>query len=525
LFALIKNSLFGKDQPFDSGAYAAFLRQIGMNSQAFENRVRSDALRQEYLGALRLVSMPSQRESAGAVLREETKFNFEYVEFDPTNFQKEVKDPDAAALEAYYQEHGSEYQLAPRVSYDFVAFDPEKFLDLVEVAPEDIELYYADHQSEFMTDEQVKVRHIQLTYAKSANPTEMAALKDKAEEVHQKALSGESFDALALQYSDDITSKGNGGELGWIGRGKMAKEFDAVAFKLKEGQISDVVQTDYGFHIIKGEGVKPSAPKDLSEVRAGIEKTIRKQEAPAYTSDKAHSFFEKWQSRTQPLAEFAAENNLAAASSNGLLEKEKDPDNGLRGLTAKVIAFPDEEKQTIDVGDKTVLVSIKQYKDEEIPPLEQVKTKVIENWKKAQAKKAAKAAADALVKSIADGKFENLKAAAQAAKLTLKEAKDLTISNRSKSPPFNDMAVEKDLFSSEVVGKKPSSVYDIGGTYLVAQTTAGVKPDQALVDSKVDEFRRRGTDAFLQTLALSITNRLKARAMIDVAPGLLTQES
>lgn len=523
LSSLIKTSLFGKEREFDMNAYRGFLRQIGMSSAQFEEKVRDDALRQQYVGILRLAAMPSQREARTAIEREEAKFNFDYVEFDSTEFLKEVKDPDQATLDAYYSEHNSEYELSPRVSFDYVVFDPEKFLDLVEVTPDDVEIYYSDHQSQFTTDEQIHARHIQLNYAKNATPTEMAALKTKAEEVQQKALSGESFESLALQYSDDITTKGNGGDLGWISRGKMAKQFDASAFKTKEGAISEVIQTDYGFHVVKVEGVKPSAPKELNAVRAEIETIIRKREAPAYTADKARSLYEKWQSGSQSLADFAVENNLAAASTNGLLDKEKDPDNNLRGLTGKVLAFPEDTKQTIDVGDKTVLVSIKQYKDQEVPPLDQVKAKVVENWKKQQSIKLAKAAADAALQSVST--HENLKATALASKRTVKESKEQSVSNRSKAPPFNDQGVEKELFTFESVGKKPSKVYEIDGKYYLFQVTAVSKPDAGAIDSKLVEYRRRGADSFLQTVALAMTNRLKAHSNIDIAPGLLTQDS
>lgn len=523
LGALIKASLFGRDHPFDPAAYRSYLRQLGMSSQAFEDRVRADALRQQYLGVLRLAAQPSRREAATAVEREETKFNFSYAEFDPAAYVKEVKDPDQVTLEAFYKDHSSEYELPPRVSYDYVVLDPDKFLDLVEVTPDDVELYYSDHQAQFTTEEQIKARHIQLNYAKNANAAEMAALKGKAEEAHQKASAGESFESLALQYSDDITTKGNGGDLGWMSRGKMPKPFDAAAFKVKEGGVADLIQTDYGFHIVKIEGYKPAAPKELKDVRGEIEAIIRKREAPAYTSDKARSLFDKWQGGKSSLADFAVENNLAAVSTNGLLDKDKDPDNGLRGLSAKVIAFPEDEKQMVDIGEKTVLVSIKQYRDIETPALDQVKQKVLEAWKKQEARKMAKAAADSLLKSLASN--PDLKGLALQQKLVLKDGKDLSISNRAKPAPFSDMNIEHDVFESSTVGKAPEKAYEVDGKFVIVQATSAAKPGNDVLDAKLAEYRKRGTDAFLQSIAIAETNRLKARSNIDVAPGLIVQDS
>lgn len=522
LGTLIKLSLFGKDRPFDPQVYRGFLRQVGMNSRQFEEQVRGDALRQQFAGIIHLASVPSKREVRAAIEHDEAKFSVEYVEFDPASYLKSIKDPDASVIEEYYKANGSRYELPPRISYDYVALDPEKFLDLVEVTPDDIELHYSDHQSDFITPEQVRARHVQLNFTKNASPAEMASLKAEAEQVHQKAVAGEPFESLVLQYSDDITSKGNGGDVGWIARGKMPKQFDAAAFAVKQGGIADLVQTDYGFHIIKVEGHKPAAPKELSEVRMEIDKLLRRQEAPAYTSERAHALFEKWQAGTMSLADFAVTNNLVAVSTNGLLDKDKDPENSLRGLTDKVMNFPDETKQMVDIGDKTVLVAVKQYRDQEVPPLDQVRAKVLQDWKKEQARLAAKGAAQTFVKSVeAAAADASLKSVAEANKLTAKESKDMSIAGRSRMSPFNNAELVAELFNFDVVGKKPNEVFEVDGKFIVARTTSAVKPEQSAVDAKITEYRQRGADSFLQTSLSAMVTTLKARSAIDIAPGLL----
>lgn len=522
--SLIRTALFG-NRPFDANAYRGFLRQAGVTTQQFEASVRSDALRQQYLGLLRVAATPSDNELRQGIIRDETTYNVSYVEFDPAQFQKELVAPDAAALEAFYAERSEGYELPPRISYDYVVLDPKKFLDLVEVTPEDIELFYADNQHQFTNEEQIQARHVQLNYSKDATPAEMASLKTRAEEVHQRAVAGEPFEMLALEYSDDITSKGNGGDLGWLSRGRMAKEFDAAAFKAKQGGVAELVQTDYGFHVVKVEGHKEAAPKDLSEVRAEIERIIRDRESPAYTSEKAATLFDAWSAKDQSLADFAVENNLVAVSTNGLMDREKDPEDGLRGLTGKVITFPEEAKQMVDVGDKSVLVSVKQYRDAEIPPLEQVRERVIEDWKKQQAQRSAKEAAEKLLAALKDGSQGNLSSAAAAAKVQVKDVKDVSLANRGRTPPLNDEALQRDFLKPSAVGQSPERVYEVGGKFILAQATAATRPDAAKVDSKVAEYRRRATDSFLQMMAMAEINRLKARSNIDVAPGLLAQDS
>lgn len=519
--SIIQTQLFRGN--FDPKAYAGFLSQMGLSSRQFEAQLASEAQRQAFMGILRFASIASESEAKAAYRRDETSFDTNYIEIEPSKFAAQVNEPSPDTLAQYYSENSSNYEFPPRISYDYVTLDPQKFLDLVDVAPEDIELYYADHQGEFTSPEQIKARHIQLNYKKGASPEEMANLKEKAQQVLEKAVAGEPFESLALQHSDDITTKGNGGDLGWIAKGKMAPAFDEEAFKTKQGGLANLVETDYGFHIVKVDDYRASSVKPLVEVRSQIEKTLRAQEAPAYTSDKAHSLFEEWSKGAQPLSEFAASNNLVAASTVGLLQKEKDPDDSLRGLTAKVINFPDDKRQIIDVGDKTVLVSIKQYRDQEVPPLEQVKAQVLENYKKREAKRLAQKAAQDLAKLAFDKKDQKLQDLAKSAKLEAKNIADLKRANATSHPPFADDALQKAVFGSQAPRRFEAN-FSAAGKYYVVEVAAVKSPALEVADAKLQEVRKRESEELAQGLILATNSALKARATIDVAPGLVSDE-
>ena len=144
------------------------------------------------------------------------------------------------------------------------------------VSEEEIRRYYDEHKSEF---EQVRARHILFStrpVARDGNPPpDREAVRRKAEEVLRRARAGEDFAALAREFSDDPGSKDKGGDLDFFGRGRMVREFEEAAFALKPGQISDLVQTSYGFHIIKVEA-RRIAPLD-EETRLQIEQTLRQK--------------------------------------------------------------------------------------------------------------------------------------------------------------------------------------------------------------------------------------------------------
>jgi len=133
------------------------------------------------------------------------------------------------------------------------------------VTPDDVQAYYDAHPEEFGPQPEVHARHILIRTTSDMTPAARAAAKDTAETVQKRAASGEDFAALALEYSEDPTNAQTGGDLGWFRKGQMVPPFDSAAFALKPGQISGVVTTSYGYHIIDKEGERTGEAMDLSD--------------------------------------------------------------------------------------------------------------------------------------------------------------------------------------------------------------------------------------------------------------------
>lgn len=133
------------------------------------------------------------------------------------------------------------------------------------VTPEDVQAYYDAHPEEFGPQPEVHARHILIRTTPDMSAAERAAAKDTAEIVQKRAASGEDFAALALEYSEDPTNAQTGGDLGWFRKGQMVPPFDSAAFALKPGQISGVVTTSYGYHIIDKEGERTGEAMDMSD--------------------------------------------------------------------------------------------------------------------------------------------------------------------------------------------------------------------------------------------------------------------
>jgi peptidyl-prolyl cis-trans isomerase D len=276
---------------FDRNQYEALLRQFSMSEAHFVEKLRADLIRSKYQQVLQDAALPVQREALGMAGDLETAFSVHYAEFKPEDFVAKVPAPSDETLAKFYEDNATDYERPANVSYNYVVLSPELFMDKVEVFPEDVEEYYSSHEEKYKTGPQLRVRHIQLNYGEGNDPKKMADLKTKADELHARLIAGEPFDLLAQQYSDDIKTKFLGGDLGWVSKGTMPKEFDQVAFAMAAPGIAEVASVDYGFHLIKVEEIKKEATKPLSEVRAEIETELRKREAPSYASAQASEYF------------------------------------------------------------------------------------------------------------------------------------------------------------------------------------------------------------------------------------------
>lgn len=150
-------------------------------------------------------------------------------------------------------------------------------VEKVFVTEDELKEYYSRNKEKFTTPEQIQVSHILIKVSFGASGEEKTKARDKAKQILEWLKKGEKFQTLAGQYSEDPKSKATGGSLGYISRGQMPKSFEDVAFSLKPGEISNVVETDYGYHIIQVEDHRESMTKTFDEVRSSIKENLTKE--------------------------------------------------------------------------------------------------------------------------------------------------------------------------------------------------------------------------------------------------------
>jgi len=275
---------------FSRAKYEDSLRQRGMTPDQFEAQLRHDLTMQQLVGAVGDTGIASAT-SAEMMLRiRSEERQVAEVRLTPESFLGEVK-LDADAEQKYYDANRKQFETPERVKADYVVLSLDNLLAQTKVSEAEVKQWYESHLDRFQTQEERRASHILITVAANASDADKAKARAKADEILATVRKTPArFAELAKQNSQDPGSAANGGDLGFFGRGMMVKPFEDAAFALADGQISDVVQSDFGFHIIKLTGVKPLRQKPMEEVRGEIEGELKRQAAQRRFAEIAESF-------------------------------------------------------------------------------------------------------------------------------------------------------------------------------------------------------------------------------------------
>ena len=355
-----------------------------------------------------------------------------------------VSDADVAT---YYDSHSAEYRRGEQRKIRYLLLDREQARQKVVVPPTDVQRYYNDNIQQYQTPEQVRASHILLETAGKNDED----VKKRAEEILKQVKSGADFAELAKKVSEDKGSKEKGGDLDYFGRGRMVPEFEQAAFALEPGQISDLVKSQFGYHIIKVVDKKAGATRPLEEVRAQIQQELAMQTADQRIADQARTL-EGRIDDPGDLDTVAKELGVMVQES-GLFTRE-DPVPGL-GVAPQVTqeAFTLADKQVskaIASSRGPVFITVTEKKDPYVPKLDEVKDRVKEDVIRQRAAELSTQRASAIAASL-----KSAPDFAAAAKAQGFDAKDSALIARGAALPDNvgvSPEVDKVAFSLPVNG-------------------------------------------------------------------------
>ncbi|HHQ4722124.1 TPA: SurA N-terminal domain-containing protein, partial [Aeromonas veronii] len=260
--AIVAMPEFAENGKFNNDRYLQLIRRAGMTPEMFRDSLRQDMVRQQLMSALLGTEFSLKGEAEQLDKLYNQTRDLRLVRLAAANYMADVQVSDNE-LEQYYKTNGARFMNDEQVKVDYLLLDAANLAKDIKVTEQDAQDYYDQHQDLFQRAERRHVAHILIPFGKDEK-----AAEQKAEAVLAKAKAGDDFAALAKADSSDTFSAKKGGELDWFEKGVMDPAFEKAAFALNNaGDLSGVVKSPFGFHIIKLLGVEAAKTKPFADVK------------------------------------------------------------------------------------------------------------------------------------------------------------------------------------------------------------------------------------------------------------------
>ncbi|MGE0497466.1 MAG: SurA N-terminal domain-containing protein [Ramlibacter sp.] len=283
-------SLRQPDGKLDMDQYRRLVGAQGMTPEMFENEVRADLARRQVLQGVTTTGIAA---TAPANVLLGTYFERREVQlarFEVSAFAAKIT-PTDAEIETFYKNNLALFQSPERASIEYVVLDVDNLRDGITVSEQDLQAYYKENAGRLAGQEERRASHILINAPKSAPAAEREKARAKAQELLAAVRKApDSFAEVAKKNSQDPGSAPAGGDLDYFARGAMVKPFEDAVFAMKTGEISDVVESDFGFHIIKLTDIRSPKQRSFEEMRAELESDIKKQQAQRKFAESAEAF-------------------------------------------------------------------------------------------------------------------------------------------------------------------------------------------------------------------------------------------
>lgn len=395
---------FQDNGQFSNERYEALLRSQGMSPAGFEAQVRQDLTLQQLAGTIGQTGMLSNTVGERILALQTEQREVQELLLAAGSYLGQVKLADDAARK-FYDENNQQFQTPDQARVEYLVLSQESMP--VEVSDAEIQAWYDGHKERYQQPEERRASHILIASETEGKDKARAKAEEVLQEVQKKPA---AFAELARQHSDDPGSASQGGDLGFFGRGMMVKPFEDATFGMKEGDISGVVESDFGFHIIKLVSVRAAKEKPLAEVRAEIEAELKTAASARKFAEAAESFSNIVYEQSDSLQPAAEQFKLKIEQSDWL-GREANPANGPLG-NAKLLEalFSDDaiknkrNTEAVEVAPNTLVSArIVEYKAAALQPFDEMKPMIEKMLVAQEAQKLAKADGEARLAALVAG--------------------------------------------------------------------------------------------------------------------------
>ncbi len=512
---------FQVDGKFSQDQYRQLLAQQHRSPAEFADIVRRELELRQMDGQLSASAFVTDADVNNYIrLRDQTR-DFRFLKIEkPSAADVKIADAD---VDAYYKAHASDFMTPEKVSLDYVELDASKMKIASGVDDETLKKLYEDQKSRFVSSEQRLASHILVKVDKNADADAQKAALAKAEGIAKEAKSGKDFAALAKADSDDLGSKAQGGDLGWLEKGVTDPAFESALFAMKKGDISDPVKSDEGYHIIDLRDVKAEKVKPFEEVKNELSSKYLEGERERQYSDVSGKLTDAVYQDPTSLDAAAKQLDLPVQKTGVFARTGGDGIAAnpavLKAAFSGPVLAEGNASDPIEIGPShIVVIRVDQHEKSEPKPLDQVRDDIRKTLTDQQIAKAAHERADTLYARLDKG--ESLDKLADELKLKTQDEKDIgrNAANLDRKLVDSVFKLDRPHDGKTVNGETALSDND----YALVALTAVKDGDASKLDAKTREAARNTLRQSMGTLAVrGYVDSLRKNAKVEIAEDRL----
>ncbi len=508
---------FQQDGTFSRNLYLQLLKRNFMTPADFEKKQREEMRIEKLQVLVRGTIKVSDQELWDRYRLEKEEVDLTALKVDPRTLEDAVEVSEEELM-AYFQEHEEAFLAPEKVKAAYVEIRPEGFRDQVNVYTGDIEEYYDSHFEEFTHPEELRLRHILLRLKPDEDASVVAEKREILNGLKERIQKGEDFTQVAKLYSEDVSAE-KGGDLGYMKKGELVPEVEKVAFALKPGEMSELVRSSYGLHILKVEDYRTSNVDPMEEVKETIREKLLLEKAWRLARRKAEEvIWEAKEGGTFGRTGSEGGGAIEAQETEYFARGEVMPGLG-RESAFQQAAFSLEEKavsQAVKGKNGYFVIRLLERKAPEVPPFEEVRDRVEKRVRRDKSKILAREKADRSLERIAGG----------ASLEELGDEEDLEVLATGRFSRLNTYVPKigasqdliQDAFSMTEANPLPARTYEINGKYYVVALKDRARPERTDFLSEKESFRDQQEQRKLQEVFRQWLRELRERENVEVTP-------
>lgn len=506
------------DGGFDMEGYKTALAAQGMTPAMFDQQLRRDLTVQQLAGSIQATAFAPRSVSGRLSDINDQEREVQEILFPLATYLPQVKVTDDM-VKAYYDKNVTLFQIPEQIKAEYVVFDASAVENQVQVSDAEVADFYNKNLKNYTTPEQRTASHILITASRDASAADQAAAKKKAEAVLAEVRANPAnFAAIAKANSQDPGSAQNGGDLGVVEKGLFVKSVEDAIYALKEGETSGLVQSEFGWHVIKVTAIKPSTQKSLDDARTQIAADLKKQKMASKYSELAELFSNTVYEQSDSLKPVADKLKLQVQTADNLTRTPNPalgeaPVNNAKFLTALFANDTVKNKRNTEAVEvaPSVLVSgrVVEFRPATKRPLAEVEAQIRQRVTLEEAGRLARAAGEA--------KLNAAKASGDATGFGA-----VTTVSRTKEPTINQtgaiavLKADVTKLPAYVGVEVPGSGYAV---YRIGKVSQPAKPDEARRKQEADQIGQLVGQQQMFDYVEAL--KVKAKAKITVSPSAL----